>query len=154
MTEFIDYYQAPYSLLKILCDADSLLSIEFVAQPSQTAKPSVLTERIKQQLRQYERDPSFRFDLPVRAQGTAYQQKVWQALTTIPAGQLRRYGELSQQLNSSARAVGSACRRNPTPVVVPCHRVVAASGLGGFAGATDGDMLAIKNWLLAHEGAL
>jgi methylated-DNA-[protein]-cysteine S-methyltransferase len=61
------------------------------------------------------------------------------------------YGELAQRLKSSARAVGNACRRNPIAIVVPCHRVVAASGDGGFMGKRTGHALAIKRWLLAHE---
>jgi methylated-DNA-[protein]-cysteine S-methyltransferase len=74
----------------------------------------------------------------------------------IPAGRTRTYGDLARELGSSARAVGGACGANPLPVVVPCHRVIAANGaLGGFMGAKDdGFELGIKRWLLGHEGAL
>jgi methylated-DNA-[protein]-cysteine S-methyltransferase len=74
-------------------------------------------------------------------------------LRSIPPGRTRTYGELASKLGTSARAVGGACRANPCPVVVPCHRVVAANGLGGFAGDTSGRKLEVKRWLLRHEGS-
>ena len=91
-------------------------------------------------------------DTPLRLSGTLFQQRVWRSLLEIPAGDIVTYGELAGRLKSSARAVGQACRRNPSPIVVPCHRVVAASGLGGFSGATTGIMSDIKRRLLHHEG--
>ncbi|NOZ38517.1 MAG: methylated-DNA--[protein]-cysteine S-methyltransferase, partial [Gammaproteobacteria bacterium] len=93
------------------------------------------------------------FSFPVLLRGTDFQQRVWHALQRIPAGEVRTYGQLAKQLHSSARAVGNACRRNPVPLLVPCHRVVSASGIGGFAGSTDGAEIRIKRWLLRHEGA-
>lgn len=84
--------------------------------------------------------------------GTPFQQRVWQELIRIPPGETRSYGELAEKLRSSARAVAGACRRNPISLLVPCHRVVAKNGLGGFMGKTDGPALAIKQWLLQHEG--
>ncbi len=87
-------------------------------------------------------------------QGTKFQQSVWRELSKIPLGETRTYGEIAGKLNSSARAVGNACRRNPIAVIIPCHRVVSATGLGGYAGKTEGRQLNIKRWLLKHEGAL
>ncbi len=84
--------------------------------------------------------------------GTPFQQRVWRELICIPKGKTRSYGDLAKKLHSSARAVAGACRRNPLPLLVPCHRVVARDGLGGFMGKTDGPALAIKQWLLQHEG--
>jgi methylated-DNA-[protein]-cysteine S-methyltransferase len=84
--------------------------------------------------------------------GTEFQQRVWRALRAIPAGQVITYGGLAKRLGSSARAVGNACRHNPVPILVPCHRVIAANGLGGFAGDTSGRLIDIKRRLLAHEG--
>lgn len=100
----------------------------------------------------YFRDPSKAIDLPTRLVGTAFQQRVWRAIAAIPAGSTRTYGALAADLGSSARAIGGACRTNPCPLVVPCHRVVARQGLGGFAGDRGGRLLAIKARLLAHEG--
>lgn len=105
------------------------------------------------QLQAYFRDGVARFDLPLRLGGTAFQRRVWSSLQAIPPGQTRTYGDLARRLGTSARAVGGACRANPCPVVVPCHRVVGARGLGGFAGDTSGRRVAVKRWLLRHEGA-
>lgn len=84
--------------------------------------------------------------------GTPFQRRVWQRLRRIPCGQVMRYGELAQELGSSARAVAGACRANPIPILIPCHRVIAATGPGGYMGKTGGQTLAIKRWLLQHEG--
>lgn len=111
-----------------------------------------LPPALGEQLAAYLRDGQTRFDLPVELRGTAFQLRVWQALRAIPPGRTQTYGELALALATSARAVGGACRANPCPIVVPCHRVVAKQGLGGFAGDTSGRKLAIKRWLLRHEG--
>lgn len=108
---------------------------------------------LSRQLRAYFEDPGTPFDLPLADAGTAFQRRVWAAMMRIPPGQTRTYGELAAELGTSARAVGGACRANPCPIVVPCHRVVGKDGLGGFAGDRSGRKLAVKRWLLAHEGA-
>ncbi len=105
-----------------------------------------------EQVKLYFNDSNYSFELPLAPSGTDYQLRVWQALKKIPLGQTKTYGELAKELNSSARAVGNACRRNPLPLVVPCHRVVAANGIGGFSGQTGGYLLDIKKTLLVHEG--
>jgi len=91
-------------------------------------------------------------NLPIELQGTPFQRRVWKALREIPPGRTITYSELARQLGTGARAVGGACRANPCPIVVPCHRVVAVNGLGGFSGDTSGRKLEIKRWLLRHEG--
>ncbi|MYM37618.1 methylated-DNA--[protein]-cysteine S-methyltransferase [Duganella sp. FT50W] len=107
------------------------------------------------QVGQYCADADFSFTLPLKRAGTAFQQQVWDALASIPRGSTRTYGELAKHLGSAPRAVGQACGANGFPVVVPCHRVTAASGLGGFSNSDDpnGYLLGIKRWLLAHEGS-
>jgi methylated-DNA-[protein]-cysteine S-methyltransferase len=109
---------------------------------------------VLRQLGAYFRDPRFRFDLPMESAGTPFQRRVWEVLRAIPSGETRTYGALAAELGTSPRAVGGACRANPVPLVVPCHRVVAADGLGGFSGATAGPRLAAKRWLLVHEGSI
>lgn len=108
--------------------------------------------RLRAQFDAYLEDANFRFDLPLRLRGTDYQQRVWEALRRIPAGEVRSYGELAHLLASSPRAVGNACRRNPVPIIVPCHRVVARTGIGGFGGAVQGELVEQKRRLLRHEG--
>jgi methylated-DNA-[protein]-cysteine S-methyltransferase len=90
--------------------------------------------------------------IPLAAKGTPFQKSVWRELSKIPIGETRTYGEIAKKLNSSARAVGNACRRNPIQIIVPCHRVISAKGIGGYAGETQGKQLSIKRWLLNHEG--
>jgi len=107
---------------------------------------------IRAQLDAYFADGAAGFDLQLELSGTDFQRSVWQALQTIPSGTTVTYGELAERLGTSARAIGGACRANPCPIVVPCHRVVAKQGLGGFAGDTSGRKLDVKRWLLFHEG--
>jgi methylated-DNA-[protein]-cysteine S-methyltransferase len=89
--------------------------------------------------------------LPLLIEGTAFQQQLWDALCEIPRGKTLTYGELARRLGVDARAVGQACGDNRLPIVIPCHRVIAADGIGGFAHATGGYLLEAKRWLLAHE---
>jgi len=113
-----------------------------------------LVDRIVTQLNEYLNDPGKGFSLPLNLQGSVFQRRVWRALMDIPPGETRTYGMLARNMGTSARAIGGACRSNPVPIIVPCHRVVAAHGLGGYAGHTGGALLAIKNWLLEHESRL
>jgi methylated-DNA-[protein]-cysteine S-methyltransferase len=91
------------------------------------------------------------FDLPLSPAGTAFENRVWQAMQVIPYGETRTYGDLAHATDSGPRAVGRACGRNPIPIVIPCHRVLARGGLGGYSG--DGGLVT-KQRLLALEGAL
>jgi methylated-DNA-[protein]-cysteine S-methyltransferase len=103
-------------------------------------------------LQAYFDDPRRLPDVDLQLSGTPFQCRVWQELCSIPVGKIITYGALARRLESSARAVGNACRRNPVPILVPCHRVVAARGLGGFAGSRRGRLIGVKRWLLKHEG--
>ncbi|MHB1375683.1 MAG: methylated-DNA--[protein]-cysteine S-methyltransferase [Thauera sp.] len=105
-------------------------------------------------LREWIEDPDLPFPVPLATCGTPFRQRVWAAIRAIPRGQTATYGELAGRLGSAPRAVGQACGANPFPLVVPCHRVTAAGGLGGFANAREGWLLEVKRWLLAFEGAL
>ena len=89
--------------------------------------------RIAAQFSAYFRDPRCSVRLPVALQGTPFQCRVWQALQRIPAGETRSYGELAELLGTGARAVGNACRNNPLPIIIPCHRVIRQMGeTGGY----------------------
>jgi methylated-DNA-[protein]-cysteine S-methyltransferase len=107
---------------------------------------------VGRQLAAYFSDGTATFDLPLALGGTPFQQRVWAAIRAIPPGVTRTYRDLAVELGSAPRAVGQACRANPCPIVVPCHRVVGVNGLGGFAGDRAGCKLALKRWLLRHEG--
>lgn len=110
-----------------------------------------LAEEAGRQLERYREDPGFRFDLPLHVEGTPFQRRLWKALCEIPRGRTLTYGELARALDAEPRAVGQACGDNRLPIVIPCHRVVAADGLGGFAHSTGGYLLEAKRWLLLHE---
>ena len=107
--------------------------------------------RLRAELDAYWRDPHHVFDLPCAPAGTPFQMKVWRALTAIPPGRPSTYGTLARQLGTAARSVGQACGANPLPILIPCHRVLAANGLGGFMHASAGMPLDVKTWLLTHE---
>jgi len=103
-------------------------------------------------LKAYFDNPGQTLDVAVQLSGTPFQHRVWQELRSIPVGKTIRYGDMAARLRTGARAVGNACRSNPVPIVVPCHRIVAGNGLGGFAGDSGGRLLSVKRWLLEHEG--
>lgn len=102
-------------------------------------------------IEQYFHDPKIAFDVSIDAVGTPLQQKIWQELQRIPVGQTRTYGEVAKIVGTSPRIVGNACRCNPIPLVIPCHRVLSKAGLGGYFGVEQEHFLQIKRWLLAHE---
>lgn len=90
--------------------------------------------------------------LSLAAVGTPFQCRVWTRLRDLPSAECLSYGELAHRLDSGARAVANACRANPLPIVVPCHRITAKSGIGGYMGRQEGWALELKHWLLRHEG--
>jgi methylated-DNA-[protein]-cysteine S-methyltransferase len=113
--------------------------------------PTPLLRRAKTQVDKYFDGKSFVFDLPLSPAGTAFQKRVWRAMSKIPYGHTKTYGDLAKALSSAARAVGGACGANHIPIIIPCHRVLGASGnLGGYSG--DGG-LDTKLALLRIEGA-
>jgi methylated-DNA-[protein]-cysteine S-methyltransferase len=161
--------ETPFAFLGLCFQGESLAEVNFIDRDfidqdfidqgvTNETKPSLTltTEAIDvcEQIKSYcsNQLPNLHFDIKLKTTGTAFQQKVWKALQLIPVGEVVTYGELAKQLNTSARAVGNACRRNPVPVIIPCHRVVSRTGIGGFSGSTQGSLLNIKKWLLNHEG--
>ena len=159
----------PYLSLSIIYTDTAITHVKFISTQKKNILSAVLSvdvdispleQQIKYQFEQYFLSDKFRFSLPYQfIKGTRFQQKVWHALTEIPTGKVMTYGQLAEKLHSSPRAVGNACRNNPLPIMIPCHRIVSASGIGGYAGdtlalqKTDIDFLVIKKWLLAHERA-
>ncbi len=151
----------PNHYLGIDYNLEQLLGIRFLT-PS-TANTTLagdadlpsFTVQLITDLEHYFTNPKTPFHTRARApSGTAFQQRVWQAISTIPCGETRSYGQLAELLETAPRAVGGACRANPLPLVVPCHRVIAStSGNGGFLGqsANQGMSANIKQWLLDHE---
>jgi methylated-DNA-[protein]-cysteine S-methyltransferase len=146
--------RTPFALLGIRVEDEEIAEIVFLARDGETLSPQHrLAERVCAQVERYLADPDFRFDLPLARRGTPFQRRVWRRISAIGPGRTRSYGELARELGSAPRAVGQACGANSLPLVIPCHRVLAASGIGGFAHRRSGFHLAAKRWLLAHEGA-
>lgn len=145
--------QSPLGPLGLRTRDDVLVSVDFLSSDSPGSFPKgEVAARAVDQLKRYFDGSLTRFELPLGLSGTPFQRQVWRALQAIPFGEVRTYGELARKLGSSARAVGGACRANPVPLVVPCHRVLAANGgLGGFAGDRVGGQTRLKAWLLRHE---
>lgn len=143
---------SPLGLLGLsLCDGQ-LYSLDFLTMPPADYLPAPEEHPLVQALRGYFSDPKQVFDLPLLLRGTPYQKRVWQALCEIPPGKTRTYGDLAAELGSGPRAIGMACRTNPCPIIVPCHRIVAKAGLGGYSGELSGAWIDTKRWLLRHEG--
>jgi methylated-DNA-[protein]-cysteine S-methyltransferase len=115
------------------------------------AAANALAQRVVDRLLAYCVDSSAPIDLPLAIEGTDFQRRVWEQIACITTGSTATYGELARGSNADARAVGQACGDNRLPLAIPCHRVVAASGIGGFAHHRGGAYEAIKRWLLLHE---
>jgi len=143
----------PFAVLALRTRADRLTSVEYLPPTTRRLAPrTALAVEACRQIDCYLADARFRFDLPLQLDGTAFRQRVWREIAAIPSGSALTYGAIAIRLGSAARAVGAACGDNPVPLIVPCHRVLAAGGIGGFMHASDGFPLAVKRWLLAHEG--
>jgi methylated-DNA-[protein]-cysteine S-methyltransferase len=140
-------------LLGIVTSPQGLCSIDFLAERPTLAPADPCTTQVVAQLQDYVDDPRRGFALPLATVGTPFQRRVWEQLRQIPPGRPITYGELARRLGSGARAVANACRRNPVPIVVPCHRVVSHHGLGGYGGEVEGALPQLKQALLDHEAA-
>lgn len=145
---------APFGAIGIETANGDVVALQFLSAQPASAATSALGADAAAQVEQYLRDAGFRFDLPLRVEGTSFQRRVWEAIAAIPCGQTRRYGELAAELDAPARTVGQACGDNRLPLIIPCHRVIGATSLGGFAHARSGFALSVKRWLLEHEHAL
>ena len=145
-------WRAPFAVIGVVTDGDYVTRIEFLSRRRKEISPRTPAAVLAcEQLAAYVADADFKFTLPLSVEGTLHQMAVWRAMLQIPSGQTRTYGEVAQSIKSAPRAIGGACGANPVPIIIPCHRVVSKTGMGGFMGATEGDPLKIKAWLLAHE---
>ena len=140
-------------MLGVRTVGEVLTDIEYLPRGVATLAPlNKLAERVCRQIERYVDDPHYRFKLPFDYRGTDFQCRVWREIAKVPAGKTITYKALAHRLGSAPRPVGGACGRNRLPLLIPCHRVLASSGIGGFMQARAGDPIAIKTWLLRHEG--
>lgn len=147
-------FESPLGPIRIVARDGAIAGLTWVADgaAAPAAAPSDLLAEAARQLGDYFAGRLTRFDLPLAPGGSPLQRAVWDAMLAIPFGRYRTYGEVAAEVGAPARAVGGACGANPIPVIIPCHRILAAGGrIGGFS-ARGG--VETKIWLLRHEGAL
>ena len=149
MSLVVTPFNTPFGWLEITHDEQHVHRALFSDTPLKGTLTTRFCHVIATELENYFNQSYYRFQLPLKPEGTPYQLRVWNALLVIPAGRTLTYGELAQKLQSSPRAIGQACKKNPLAVFIPCHRVVAKDHLGGFMGRADA--LPFKIALLNHE---
>ena len=156
-TFFVD---SPIGRIQIFCCENKVLEINLGIDSKKRAhSPSItkdnnlslFAQSVKSQLGSYFQNANASLKFNLQAEGTNFQKSVWRIIKSIKKGETLTYTDVAQKLNSSPRAVGNACRANPIPIIVPCHRVISKAGLGGFAGQRDGNNVDVKSWLLQHE---
>lgn len=149
MTGHFCTLQSPLGPIRLRQESDRLTELRFESTPSLMPAATALLAEAADQLQAYFQGRLTRFDLPMDW-GAGLHEKVRRAMAAIPYGATRSYGEIARDVAAPAQAVGQACGANPLPILIPCHRVLAARGLGGFS-AKGG--VETKVWLLRHEGA-
>lgn len=153
---FCAIVSAPFGAVGVRTEGGLVRELVYLpASFGERAPANPLAAETVRQIGRYVADPDWCFDLPLAPAGSLFQRRVWEAIAAIPRGDVVTYGMLARRIGSAPRAVGQACGANWFPLVIPCHRVVAAGGLGGFS--NDGDIagfhVGVKRWLLGHEGA-
>ena len=145
--------KTPIGKIAVSYESDFVTEVRQVAdQTKVTGGKDPFALEIQNQFKAYFAKELNEFNLPfLFKQGTDYQVKVWDQIRKISFGKTKTYGEIAKKIKSGPRAVGNACRRNKLLLLVPCHRVVSASGLGGFMGDDTGKLVLRKQWLLNHE---
>ncbi|MGL4393908.1 MAG: methylated-DNA--[protein]-cysteine S-methyltransferase [Brevinema sp.] len=144
------YFDSPLGMIYLEANDEALLKVEFVEQHSSSISMNPILSEAQKQLLEYFSGERRSFDLPVKFQGTVFQEKVWKALQKIPFGETKTYQEIAEEIghNNAYRAVGSANNKNQFAIIVPCHRVIAKSGsMAGYNGGLDK-----KESLLSFEG--
>ena len=147
--------ETPFAVLGIRTVGERVTDIDYLPLGIAPLAPlNRLAARACREIERYLDDAAYVPKLPFEYSGTPFQCSVWRAVSAIPCGHTLTYNDIARALRSAPRPVGGACGRNRMPLVIPCHRVLAAGGLGGFMGGHGETGLAIKRWLLRHEGVL
>lgn len=143
---------APFGFVGVQCDEYEVIRADYLpADMHKLPAQNYLAKEVAKQLRAYfVGRRGHRFDLPLRRAATKHRQKVREVMRDVPFGECITYGDIAKRIGSCAQAVGGACGGNAAVLIVPCHRVVAADGIGGFGGGADA--IPAKRWLLNHEG--
>jgi methylated-DNA-[protein]-cysteine S-methyltransferase len=145
-------YPAPFAVIGIRTSGKSVTDLRYLPSDVAPSRPTnSLAREVIRQIERYLVEPEFVFDLPLEIDGSDFRKRVWEVMCEIPAGKTLTYGEVAARIGSAPRAVGGACGDNRIPLIIPCHRIVARNGIGGFMHTTGELELDIKRWLLAHE---
>lgn len=153
--EFQFILPTPVGKLGLLVEKDKVCNLSYVDDNCEIKIPkSGLAYDTYQQLNEYFSQKREKFDVPLSPAGTDYQKRVWERLLKITYGESFTYGDIANELASGPRAVGNACRWNPILIIVPCHRVVSKTDIGGYAGKVAGETIKRKILLLEMEGGL
>lgn len=145
-------YPAPFAVLGIRTNGKAVTNLRYLPGDVAPSRPTnSLARDVLRQIERYLVEPGFVFDLPLEIDGSDFRKRVWKVMCEIPAGKTLTYGEVAERIGSAPRAVGGACGDNRIPLIIPCHRIVARNGIGGFMHTTGDEELGIKRWLLAHE---
>lgn len=147
MSRFEQSVTSPLGPLTLIADAVGITALEW--RDGRRDGTAVL-EQAATQLDDYFAGKRQEFTVPIRLTCSDFQRAVCAAMSAIPFGETRTYGDLAEQLGMPAQAIGQACGGNPLPILIPCHRVLGANGLGGYSGEGG---IETKVWLLRHEGA-
>jgi methylated-DNA-[protein]-cysteine S-methyltransferase len=150
----ICYIASPVGRLALEADGEALSAVRWAVagESAPKARATPVLREAAHQLERYFTGRLKKFDLPLAPHGTEFHKRVWAAMSDIPFGETATYGGMAMALGSGPRAVGMACGRNPIPIIVPCHRVLASGGKeGGYSG---GQGLPTKRRLLALEGVV
>lgn len=140
--------------LRLSADGKALSALKFLDDSPLPAQVEPAAREFVRALQDFFADPQRDLNLPLAEQGTDFQRRVWRALRQMPTGTTQSYGAMAKELGSGPRAVASACRTNPIPIVTPCHRLIGANGsLTGYCGRTEGEAMARKAWLIDHEAS-
>ena len=150
---------APFGFLGITTSADYLTSLSLILDKNTNPQPpaDAFSNGVVAQINAYFANPKHIFNIPIALNGTPFQKRVWSAIQKVSAGSVMSYSALAVAAYSGPRAVANACGANSLLLVIPCHRIVAKNGLGGFGGHGEGSSeanLNVKRWLLSHEQAL
>lgn len=152
--KYDEIFSTDLATIGLQFDGPKLVKVKYLDKQLQKTASSKKTETVKSKIEKY-LDPNSKtkaIAVDVKLNVTPFQEKVLKQLQKIPYGETRTYGEIAKILKTSPRAVGNACRNNPLPIIIPCHRVIAANGIGGYDGARSGRLLNIKYKLLEMEG--
>jgi methylated-DNA-[protein]-cysteine S-methyltransferase len=153
--QYTTIFSTSLATIGLQFEGENLTRIAYLDEPVQsqtsTHKPAEEAKRKIERFIDSETDIK-EVDVSMALDVSDFQKSVLDELQKIPYGETRTYGEIARILDTSPRAVGNACRNNPLPLIIPCHRVLAVNGIGGYDGAKSGRLLEIKRQLLANEG--